>query len=86
MPDDAAMGRVFCEQTPTGSEYVVWTQDSGRLLGYATGAASHEQVWNWFVAVHHNITFPGQPGNDRHADAAGQREPGRASAAMTGAR
>jgi hypothetical protein len=59
VPADAAMGRVFCEQTPAGSEYVVWTQDSGRLLGYATGAASHEQVWNWFVAVHHNITFPG---------------------------
>jgi serine/threonine-protein kinase len=62
VPDDAAMGRVFCEQTQTGSEYIVWTQDSGRLLGYATGTASHEQVWNWFVAVHHNITFPGQPG------------------------
>ena len=59
---DVAMGRVFCEQTQTGSEYIVWTQDSGRLLGYATGNASHEQVWNWFVAVHHNITFPGQPG------------------------
>jgi hypothetical protein len=62
VPDDAAMGRVFCEQMPNGSEYIVWTQDSGRLLGYATGAASHEQVWNWFVAVHHNITFAGQPG------------------------
>jgi hypothetical protein len=58
--DDAAMGRVFCEQTPNGSEYIVWTQDFGHLLGYATGAASHEQVWNWFYLVHHNITFPGQ--------------------------
>ena len=58
--DDAAMGRVFCEQTPNGSEYIVWTQDFGHLLGYATGAASHEQVWNWFYRVHHNITFPGQ--------------------------
>jgi hypothetical protein len=58
--DDAAMGRVFCEQTPNGSEYIVWTQDFGHLLGYATGAASHEQVWNWFYTVHHNITFPGQ--------------------------
>jgi serine/threonine-protein kinase len=58
--DDAAMGRVFCEQTPNGSEYIVWTQDYGHLLGYATGAASHEQVWNWFYMVHHNITFPGQ--------------------------
>jgi hypothetical protein len=61
VPDDTAMGRVFCEQTPNGSEYLVWTQDSGRLLGYATGAASHEQVWNWFYTVHHNITFPDQP-------------------------
>ena len=60
-PTDAAMGRVFCAQIPNGSEYVVWTQDSGHLLGYATGAASHEQVWNWFYAVHHHITFPGQP-------------------------
>lgn len=58
--DDAAMGRVFCEQAPNGSEYIVWTQDYGHLLGYATGAASHEQVWNWFYRVHHNITFPGQ--------------------------
>jgi hypothetical protein len=58
--DDAAMGRVFCEQMPNGSEYIVWTQDYGHLLGYATGAASHEQVWNWFYLVHHNITFPGQ--------------------------
>jgi serine/threonine-protein kinase len=61
VPDNTAMGRVFCEQTPSGSEYIVWTQDYGRLLGYATGAASHEQVWNWFYTVHHNITFPGQP-------------------------
>jgi hypothetical protein len=62
VPDDVAMGRMFCEQTQNGSEYIVWTQDSGRLLGYATGAASHEQVWNWFYTVHHNITFPGQQG------------------------
>jgi serine/threonine protein kinase len=62
VPDDVAMGRMFCEQTQNGSEYIVWTQDSGRLLGYATGAASHEQVWSWFYTVHHNITFPGQQG------------------------
>jgi Protein kinase domain len=61
VPDDVAMGRLFCAQTQSGSEYIVWTQDSGHLLGYATGAASHEQVWNWFYAVHHNIYFPGQP-------------------------
>ena len=60
---DAAMGRVFCVQKPDGSAVMVWTQDSGKLLGYATGGdASHEQVWNWFYAVHHNIIFPGQSG------------------------
>jgi hypothetical protein len=60
---DAAMGRLFCAQRPDGSAVIVWTQDSGDLLGYATGgAASHEQVWNWFYAIHHNIIFPGQPG------------------------
>jgi len=60
---DTAMGRVFCTQKPDGSAVMVWTQDSGRLLGYATGGnASHEQVWNWFYDVHHNIIFPGQPG------------------------
>jgi hypothetical protein len=60
---EAAMGRVFCVQKPDGSAVMLWTQDSGRLLGYATGGeASHEQVWNWFYDVHHNIIFPGQPG------------------------
>jgi serine/threonine-protein kinase len=59
---EAAMGRVFCIQKPDGSAVMLWTQDSGRLLGYATGGeASHEQVWNWFYDVHHNIIFPGQP-------------------------
>jgi serine/threonine protein kinase len=59
---EAAMGRVFCVQKPDGSAVMLWTQDSGRLLGYATGGeASHEQVWNWFYDVHHNIIFPGQP-------------------------
>jgi serine/threonine-protein kinase len=63
VPTDAAMGRVFCVQKPDGSAVMLWTQDSGRLLGYATGGeASHEQVWNWFYDVHHNIVFPGQPG------------------------
>jgi hypothetical protein len=61
--DDMAMGRVFCVQTRDGSEDIVWTQDSGHLLGYATGGnAAHEIVWNWFDAIHHNIIFPGQTG------------------------
>jgi len=60
---DSAMGRVFCVQNSNGSSVMVWTQDSGKLLGYATGGdASHEQVWNWFYAVHHNIIFPGESG------------------------
>ena len=60
---DTAMGRVFCVQKPDGSAVMVWTQDSGNLLGYATGGeASHEQVWNWFYDIHHNIIFPGQSG------------------------
>ena len=60
---DTAMGRVFCVQKPDGSAVMVWTQDSGNLLGYATGGeASHEQVWNWFYDIHHNIIFPGQAG------------------------
>jgi len=55
-----AMGRVFCNQTPNDSEIVVWTQDSGNVLGYATGGLeSHKQVWNWFYPVHYNIIFPG---------------------------
>jgi serine/threonine-protein kinase len=60
---DTAMGRVFCVQKSDGSAIMLWTQDSGNLLGYATGGeASHEQVWNWFYDIHHNIIFPGQPG------------------------
>jgi serine/threonine protein kinase len=63
MPTDTAMGRVFCVQKADGSAVMVWTQDSGDLIGYATGGdASHEQVWNWFYDIHHNIVFPGQPG------------------------
>jgi hypothetical protein len=59
---ETAMGRLFCMQKSDGSAVMVWTQNSGRLLGYATGgAASHEQVWNWFYDIHHNIIFPGQP-------------------------
>jgi hypothetical protein len=37
----------------------VWTQDDGRLLGWVTGPL-HEQVWNWWLAVHHEIAI-GKP-------------------------
>lgn len=58
--DATAMGRVFRERMPNGSEYIVWTQDTGRVLGYATGAGSHEQVWNWFNPIHRSIVFDSQ--------------------------
>ena len=63
VPTDIAMGRVFCVQKPDGDSVIVWTQNSGDLLGYATGGnVSHQRVWQWFEAIRHNITFPGQPG------------------------
>jgi hypothetical protein len=55
VPADIAMGRVFCALTSNGSEYIVWTQDSGHFLGYATGAAPEGQVWDWFADVHRGI-------------------------------
>ena len=65
VPTDIAMGRVFCEQLSNGSEKIVWTADSGKFLGYATGAASHEQVYLWWYYVHHQIIFPGDTGMSR---------------------
>jgi hypothetical protein len=51
--DDQAAGRVFCNYSQ-GLEYMVWTQDDGHLMGYVAGPI-HTDVWNWWVAVHHNI-------------------------------
>ena len=65
VPTDAAMGRVFCVQLGNGSEKIVWTADSGKFLGYATGTASHEQVYEWWYDVHHQIIFPGDTGMSR---------------------
>ena len=59
--DGQAAGRVFCTFTQ-GLEYMVWTQDDGHLMAYAAGPV-HEDVWNWWVAVHHNIGFSGAPMN-----------------------
>jgi hypothetical protein len=59
--DDQAAGRVFCTYTQ-GLEYMVWTQDDGHLLGYAAGPI-HTDVWNWWVAIHHNIGIGGSPMN-----------------------
>jgi hypothetical protein len=57
--DDQAAGRVFCNYTQ-GLEYMVWTQDDGHLLAYVAGPV-HTDVWNWWVAVHHNIGIGGAP-------------------------
>ena len=59
--DDQAAGRVFCNYTQ-GLEYMVWTQNDGHLMGYVAGLV-HTDVWNWWVAVHHNIGIGGSPMN-----------------------
>jgi serine/threonine protein kinase len=51
--DDKAAGRVFCNFTQ-GLEYMVWTQNDGHVMGVVAGPV-HGDVWNWWVAVHHNI-------------------------------
>jgi serine/threonine protein kinase len=56
-PSTQAAGRVFC--VITGSEFhLVWTQDSGHLLGTLSGAP-HKDAYEWWRPVHHNIAFPG---------------------------
>jgi len=57
--DDQAAGRVFCTYTQ-GLEYMVWTQNDGRMMGYVAGPV-HTNVWDWWVAVHHNIGIGGAP-------------------------
>jgi hypothetical protein len=59
--DDQAAGRVFCNYTQ-GLEYMVWTQNDGRIMGYVAGPV-HTNVWDWWVAVHHNIGIGGAPMN-----------------------
>jgi hypothetical protein len=61
VPYATAAGRMFCIQLPGGGENIIWTQNFGQLLVIAHGDVSHEQVWLWFVAVHHNVAFAGQP-------------------------
>ena len=60
-PVKQAAGRVFCNYI-NGQEYMVWTQNDGHLLASVAGPA-HEPVWQWWVAVHHNIGFAGPPMN-----------------------
>jgi len=59
--DAQAAGRVFCTFSNAQEDFV-WTQGDGHLLGYVAGPV-HEDVWNWWVAVHHNIGFAGMPMN-----------------------
>jgi Protein kinase domain len=55
--DEQAAGRVYCDFTG-GQQYMVWTQNDGHLMGVVAGPV-HEDVWNWWVAIHHNIGIGG---------------------------
>ncbi|MFY9932571.1 MAG: serine/threonine-protein kinase [Streptosporangiaceae bacterium] len=55
--DEQAAGRVYCDFTG-GQQYFVWTQNDGHLMGVVAGPV-HEDVWNWWVDVHHNIGLGG---------------------------
>ncbi len=55
--DEQAAGRVYCDFSG-GQQYMVWTQNDGHLMGVVVGPV-HEDVWNWWVAVHHNIGIGG---------------------------
>ena len=61
VPVTIVMGRMACLETASHSEDIVWTTDYGKMLGVAIGAGSHSKVWLWWIAVHHNIIFPGTP-------------------------
>jgi hypothetical protein len=60
VPVQTAMGRMACVMA-SHSEDIVWTTDYGKLLGVVIGNGSHTDVWYWWVAVHHNVVFPGTP-------------------------
>jgi hypothetical protein len=56
-----AAGRVFCmTNASTGEATFIWTQDVGHVLGWVTGPL-HEQVWDWWAAVHHEISIGAPP-------------------------
>jgi hypothetical protein len=56
--DLQAAGRVYCTMTDGAQEDMVWTQDDGKVMGWVAGAP-HEDVWNWWTAVHHNLVLGG---------------------------
>jgi hypothetical protein len=58
-----AAGRVFCAYVG-GEEYFAWTEDDGHLLASVYGPV-HLFVWNWWVAIHHNIGL-GAPAMQMH--------------------
>jgi hypothetical protein len=37
---------------------MVWTNNDSHLMGYVAGAV-HADVWNWWVAVHHDLSLGG---------------------------
>jgi hypothetical protein len=55
--DDQAAGRVFCNFS-NGLEYMVWTNNDSRMMGYVAGPV-HGDVWTWWVAVHHDLNIGG---------------------------
>jgi hypothetical protein len=55
--DDQAAGRVFCNFS-NGLEYMVWTNNDSRMMGYVAGQV-HGDVWTWWVAVHHDLSLGG---------------------------
>jgi hypothetical protein len=61
LTDDQAAGRVYCDFL-NGQENMVWTQNDGHLLAWVTGPI-HEDVWTWWIAVHHNIGLSSAPMN-----------------------
>jgi serine/threonine protein kinase len=56
-----AAGRMFCNyNSTTNTENIIWTETDGNMLGEVTGSP-HLAVWSWWLHVHHNIAFNGQP-------------------------
>src|SRR3974377_681360 len=58
-----------------GQEGFAWTQNNGHLLAVVVGPV-HEDAWNWWLNIHHNIGLAGTPMNMRPP---GYRTPGGAS-------
>jgi hypothetical protein len=60
VPVTGAAGRVFCITSPTtGVAQFLWTQSDGHVLAWVAGPL-HEQVWDWWATVHHEIAI-GKP-------------------------